>query len=166
LGEDAGVAHSARTLAFLLAVGVAAPAALAGPGPLNPPRDQLFYGHIASLKPSGKRYLMRFDPAVWLTGKAASDYAFERFGSRDVPNDYIVYDPDHRLFSYLVGAGAKVTVVTNRSGITGSPVNVAQLARIVAGKRVPGVVPFEPKAGFWVLLRGDAVVWLRQQYQP
>jgi hypothetical protein len=161
-----GVAHSARTLAFLLVLAAAAPAALAGTGPLAPPRDQLFYGHIASLKPSGTRYLMRFDPAVWLTGKAASDYAFERFGSRDVPNDYIIFDPDHQLFSYFVRANAKVTVITNRSGITGSPLSVAALARIVAGKRVPGVVPFEPKAGFWIVLRGDAVVWLRQQYQP
>jgi hypothetical protein len=152
-------------LAFLLALAPAS-GAFAATGPLNPPRDQLFYGHIASLKPSGKRFVMRFDPAVWLTGKAASDYAFERFGSRDVPNDYIIFDPDHQLFSYFVRANAKVTVITNRSGITGSPVSVAALARIVAGKPVRGVVPMEPKAGFWVVLRGDAVVSLQQQYQP
>ncbi len=150
---------------FLLAVALA-PGAGAATGPLNPPRDQLFYGHIASLKPSGQRFVMRFDPAVWLSGKAASDYEFARSGMREVANDYIIFDPEHQLFSYFVRSNAKVTVVTNRNGITGAPVSVAALARIVAGKRVPGVVPMEPKAGFWVVLRGNAVVSLEQQYQP
>ena len=109
---------------------------------------------------------MRFDPALLLTGRTASDYALATTGSRDVPNDNLIFDPEHTLLTYLVPAGARVTVVTNRQGITATRVSVAQLARIVAGKAVAGVKPFEPKNPFWMQVRGDTVVALDQQYTP
>src|SRR5438552_5099764 len=106
-GHDAGVAHSARMLAFLLALAAAAPAAASTP--FTPPGDQLLFGRIASLKPAGHEYVMRFDPALWLSGRTATDFARERYGSPDVPNDHLVYDHDHQLFTFVVPTRARVT---------------------------------------------------------
>jgi len=155
------VALSAGLAAFLLPLVVAAT-------PFGPPRDQVLFGRIASLRPAaGHVYVMRFDPGLWLSGRTATDYARERYGSPDVPNDHLVYDPDHRLFTYVVPADARATVVTNNgSGITSTRVTVAQLARIVAGKHVVGVKPFEAKNPFWITVEVDRAVALDQQYTP
>jgi hypothetical protein len=152
-GHDAGMAHSVRTLAFLLA--------LATP-PFGPPRDATLFGHIGSLKPSAGAYVMRFDPAILLSGKTASDYALATTGSRDVPNDNLIFDPEHTLLTYHVPATVRVTVVVNREGIRSERVSVATLRRVLAGK----VKTFEPKNPFWIVVRGDTVVSLDQQYSP
>jgi len=151
------VAVSAGAAAFLLA--------LTGT-PFGPPRDQVLFGRIASLKPAGHEYVLRFDPALWLSGRTATDYARQKYGSPDVPNDHLVFDPDHQLFTFDVPSGARVTVVTNHGGITSTRVTVAQLARIVAGKPVPGVKPFEPKNPFWITIDLDRAIALDQQYTP
>lgn len=148
-----GVVHSARTLAFLLA--------LAAP-PFGPPQQPVLFGHVASLVRSGAGYLMKVDPALLLTGKTASDYAFAKTGSRDVPNDNLIFDPEHTLLTYRVPATARVTVVVDRNGIKAERVSVARLVQVLAGK----VKTFEPKNPFWLVVRGDRVVELDQQYLP
>ena len=113
-----GVAHSARTLAFLLA--------LAGP-PLGPPQQPVLFGHVASLVRSGAGYLMKVDPALLLTGKTASDYAFAKTGSRDVPNDNLYFDPEHTLLTYRVPATARASFAFYNT--------MAEVDQLVAGIR-------------------------------
>ncbi len=166
-----GVADSARTLAFLLALAAAAPAAgarspfLPAP-PYGGPKEIVLFGHIASLKQSGQRWLLRFDPEVMLTGRTASDYAFEHTGSHDVPNDHVTVDPDHQLLTFVVPAGARATVMTNTKNIRATRVSIAVLARVVAGHPPKSLALFEPKAAFWIVVRTDTAVELDQQYQP
>jgi hypothetical protein len=166
-----GVAHSARTLAFLLALAAAAPAAgarspfLPSP-PYGPPKEIVLFGHIASLKPSGARWVMRFDPAILLTGKTASAYALEKTGSSDVPNDHVTVDPDHQLLTFLVPTTARATVMTNNRNIKATRVSIALLAQVVSGHAPKSLGLFEPKAAFWIVVRTDTVVELDQQYQP
>jgi hypothetical protein len=172
-GHDAGVAHSVRSLAFLLALACAAPAAgarspfLPSP-PYRGPREIVLVGHISSLKPSGKRYVMRFDPAILLTGKTASAYALEKSGSSNVPNDHVTYDPDHQLLTFVVPASARATVMTNKRnvGIKATRVSIPLLARVVAGKAPRSLALFEPRAAYWIVVRTDTAVELDQQYQP
>ena len=152
-GHDAGVAHSVRTLGLLLALATT---------PFGPPRDATLFGHIASLKPSGGAYVMRLDPAILLSGKTATDYALATTGSRDVPNDNLIFDPEHTLLTYRVPATARVTVVVNRNGIKSARVSVTMLRQVLAGK----VKTFEPRNPFWMAVRGDTVVSLDQQYSP
>ena len=136
-----GVADSARTLAFLLALAAAAPAAgarspfLPSP-PYGGPKEIVLFGHIASLKPSGQRWLLRFDPEVMLTGRTASDYAFEKTGSHDVPNDHMFLDPDHQLLTFVVPASARATVMTNTKN-SPSIRNAITIARNIGGNIGP-----------------------------
>jgi len=147
-------------LAFLLVLGLGIPVAAAAGPPFGPPREPVLFGHIASLKRSGGGYVMRFDPAILLSGTTATNYAFATTGSRDVPNDNLIFDPDHTLLDYRVPASAHVTVVVNRNGIRAVRVSVATLARVLAGT----VKTFEPKNPFWIVVRGDTVLELDQQY--
>jgi hypothetical protein len=166
-----GVALSARTLTFLLALIAAAPAA-AGRSPFLPsppyggPHEIVLFGHVASLKPSGQRYVLRFDPAILLTGKTASDYAFAKTGSHDVPNDHVTYDPDHTLLTFIVPKSALATVMTNKKSIKATRVSIALLARVIAGHAPQSLRLFEPQAAFWIVVRTDTVVEFDQQYQP
>jgi hypothetical protein len=172
-GHDAGVAHSFRTLAFLLALAAAAPAAgarspyLPTP-PYGGPRQIVLFGHIASLKPSGQRWVLRFDPELMLSGRTASDYAFEKTGSHDVPNDHVLLDPDHTLLTFLVPAYAHATVMTNRGtqGIRATRVSLASLAQLAAGHPPKSLHAFEPRSPFWIVVRTDTVLSLDQQYLP
>ena len=100
------------------------------------------------------------------TGKTASDYAFEHTGSRDVPNDHVTVDPDHRLLTFVVPAGARATVMTNTKNIRATRVSIAVLAQVVAGHPPKSLALFEPKAAFWIVVRTDTAVELDQQYQP
>jgi hypothetical protein len=146
-------------VAVLAAAGVAAAAA----PPFGPPTSTLvLFGHIASLKPAGHRYMMRFDPVLWLSGKTASDYAIARTGSPDVPNDHIVFDPEHSLLTYYVRAKAKVTVVGNRAGIMAQRITVPQLVQVLNGR----LKTFEPNNPFWIVVSSDTVIELDQQYTP
>ncbi len=82
-----------------------------------------------------------------------------------MPNDFYRVDEGHRLLTYLVPAGARVTVLTQ--GVNGTAITVAQLAQLVAGKKPLGHPLYEPLAtGFWIVTRIDTVRSLDQQYFP
>jgi hypothetical protein len=52
-------------------------------------------------------------------------------------------------------------------GPSGTPITVAQLADLVAGKNPLDAPLFEPlSTGFWIRMDGDTVRSLDQQYQP
>ena len=133
-----------------------------GPGA---PTRRVEFGHIQSLKRSKAGYMLRFDPAEHLTGVTASVAAQEDTGSGDVPNDYYVVDEGDRLFTYQVPADAHVTVLAE--GVEGTPVTVAQLAKIVNGGQPLGHPLFEPlETGVWILIDVDTVRSIEQQYVP
>jgi len=133
-----------------------------GPGA---PTRRVEFGHIQSLKRSEDGYILRFDPAEHLTGVTASAAAQEDTGSGDVPNDYYVVDEGDRLFTYHVPADAHVTVLAE--GVEGTPIAVAQLAKIVKGGQPLGHPLFEPlETGVWILIDVDAVRSIDQQYVP
>lgn len=137
-------------------------AAKIGPGT---PKRQVQFGHIKSLKRSEGEYLLRFDPAQYLTGVTASAAAEEDTGSSDVPNDNYVVDEGHRLFTYKVPANARVTVLAD--GVESSPITVAELAQLVKGKDPLGQPLFEPlETGVWILIEVDTVRSIDQQYVP
>jgi len=133
-----------------------------GPGA---PKRQIQFGHIKSLKRSEGEYLLRFDPAQYLTGVTASDAAQEDTGSSDVPNDNYVVDEGHRLFTYKVAPDAHVTVLAD--GVEGTPITVAELAKLVKGQDPLGQPLFEPlETGIWILIEVDTVRAIDQQYVP
>jgi hypothetical protein len=136
------------------------------------PLEQVLYGHIASLHRNGASYLMQFDPAQFLTGLTANVAAAEAQGLSckpracpPVPNDNFVVDEGHRLFTYIVPASARVTVLA--TGPTGKRISVAQLAAIVDGGKLHGRPLWEPiDTGFWIRVRIDTVRTIDQQYHP
>jgi hypothetical protein len=136
-------------------------------GPSSSQNVRIF-GHIASLKRSGNRYVMRFDPAWFLTGVTANTAAHEDGTvppNEPVPNDNYVVDESHRLYTYFVAPSANVTVLTPQANVIGSPITVAQLAELVAGKKP--VKLFEGlDTGFWVTVHVDTATSLAQQYHP
>lgn len=114
--------------------------------------EQTLYGRVRSLVHLGDGFELRFDPAWQLTGSTATEAALEDTGSADVPNDVYIRDESHRLLAYHVAAGADVTVLTR--GTCSTRTTVAELAESM------------PPAGFWILVRGDTVRSLDQQYHP
>jgi hypothetical protein len=137
-------------------------AAKIGPGA---PKRQVQFGHIKSLKRGQGEYLLRFDPAQYLTGVTASDAAQEDTGSSDVPNDNYVVDEGHRLFTYKVPADAHVSVLAD--GVEGTPITVAELAKLVKGEDPLGQPLWEPlETGVWILIEVDTVRSIDQQYAP
>jgi hypothetical protein len=129
------------------------------------------YAHVKSLRRRGGRFVMRVDPALWLSGLTAYHAAVEdkAIAPGDaVPNDYYIRDSDHRLLTYRVTSNARVTVLT-RGGSGPLPtttISVAELAQIVQGKNPKHRRLLEPKAGFWLRVAIDSVISLDQQYQP
>src|SRR5260370_10307057 len=102
------------------------------------PSEQVEYGFIKSLKPAGKDFVLRFDPALLLSGVAANVAQAEDQGTTCEPracppvaNDNYVLNATHRLVTYLVPANARVTALT--TGVTGTRITVARLAGIVSG---------------------------------
>jgi hypothetical protein len=143
-------------------------AAPASPSAVAKSRESVLYGHIKRLTRKGRHFEMRFDPAWWLTGFTAQRAKLEDTGSSDVPNDYYIVEEGHRLLTFLVPAGAKVTVLT-RQGVGSIPataIPVSELAQIVKGRNPQHRRLTEPKAGFWISTGGDTVSSLEQQYQP
>ena len=137
-------------------------AAKIGPGA---PKRQVQFGHIKSLQRSEGEYLLRFDPAQYLTGVTASDAAQEDTGSSDVPGDNYVVDEGHRLFTYKVPADAHVSVLAD--GVEGTPLTVAELAKLVKGEDPLGQPLWEPlETGVWILIEVDTVRSIDQQYAP
>jgi hypothetical protein len=130
--------------------------------------EQRLFGHIRSLVRKNGRYEMRFDPAVFTTGVTANTAAVED-GSipagQSVPNDNYVVDESHRTFLYLVPPSTPVRVLTPASYVSGTPITVAQLALLVAGKTP--VKLFEPlDTGVWMRVHVDAACSIEQQYVP
>ena len=148
-----------------------APAALSAPNAKTPPRVVVQYVHVKSLRRTGGRFVMRVDPALWLTGVTAYHAAVEDKAiapGEAVPNDYYIRDPEHRLLTYRVPTNARVTVLT-RAGtgpIPTTSISVAEFTQIVQGKNPKHRRLLEPKAGFWLRIAGDSVFSLDQQYQP
>jgi hypothetical protein len=135
---------------------------------VGPPGQMVQFGNIKSLKPKGSGYEMRFDPEWFLTGLTANTAAAEDGAvapGEPVPNDNYRVDEGHRLLTYLVPANARVTVLTTGSNLSGTPITVAQLAQIVAGKKPVSL--FEPiSTGFWIQIDIDTVRSIKQQYVP
>jgi hypothetical protein len=148
-------------LALALVV-VAAPLAASARTPTAPPRELVQYGHVKSLVRKGRRFELRFDPALWLGGVTARRAAAQ--DGRDVSNDYYVVDEGHRLLTYLVPPTARVTVLTGATRATA--ITVSELAQIVKGRNPRRRPLFEPSAGFWIRTATDTVRALDQQYQP
>jgi hypothetical protein len=122
--------------------------------------QQTQFGRIDSLTRAGSRYVLRFDPASFLTGYTAERAKREDTGSGDVPNDYYILDETHRLLSYVVPAGTPVTVLTHGTNTT--PISVTALARRVRSGREKGI-------GFWLLIGSKyptPALSIDQQYQP
>jgi hypothetical protein len=132
---------------------------------VGPPAETALFGYIRSLTKKGSSYELRFDPALFLSGEtanvaAAEDGAVEP--GEPVPNDHFVVDEGHRLLTYRVPPGAKLTVVVG--GPKNIPITVAELARIAAGDQT---APWFPIAsGFWLRAHLDTVLSLDQQYRP
>jgi hypothetical protein len=129
------------------------------------PLERTDFGYIESLKPKDGAYELRFDPALFLTGETANAAAAEDGAvapGEAVPNDNYRVDEGHRLLTYRVPADARVTVLTESP--TGTPITVAELARIVAGDHAPLWEPIT--TGFWIRYRIDTVGSIDQQYHP
>jgi len=153
---------------FLAAAATAASAAPA-PDCANVVRQ---YGHITALGRTGGHYVLRFDPAWWLTGvvaerAAAADGAIRP--GEPVPNDYYIVDEGHRTLAYNVAPTARVTMIGGGAAVRPVAITVAELAQIVKGRNPRHRRLLEPKAGFWIRVGGGypgAVLSLDQQYQP
>ena len=131
------------------------------------PREVVEFGYIKSLKSKGSGFELRFDPAWLLTGKTANQAALEDTGSSDVPNDSYRVNESTRAYTYIVPASAHVRVLTTGANLNGTPITVAQLAQLVAGKNPLPKPLFEPiSTGFWMSFRNDKVESLEQQYHP
>jgi hypothetical protein len=166
------IATLALTAAGVVALARLSPAPAASSSTFSQtPRVVVQYAHVKSLRRVGGRFVLRVDPALWLTGVTAYHAALEdkAIAPGDaVPNDYYTLDPDHRLLTYRVPSSARVTVLT-RSGtgpIPTTAISVAEFAQIVQGKNPKHRQLFEPKAGFWLRVAADNVLSLDQQYQP
>ena len=115
---------------------------------------QSYYGHIVSLQRSSAGYLMRFDPALFLSGVTANAAAAADLHvacapekCEAVPNDNYVVDESNRSYVFRVPESVRGTVLTSGSNLNGTSILVAQLAQIVAGK---GMRLFEPlESGVW-----------------
>ncbi len=152
---------------------VAAVAAAAGASGLvaasqSSPSQGPLYGHVKSITQQDHRFVLRFDPAWWLTGLAAE----RACGCKPVANDYYVVDESHRLLTFAVRRDAHVVVLLRgANGVSTASIPVAELAQIVAGKN-PKHRPLLGRTagyGFWIRIGArypNPVVSLEQQYQP
>jgi hypothetical protein len=137
--------------------------------PATPAGQTTQWGHIKSLVRKGGRFELRFDPAWVLHGTAAEQVALEDTGSKDVPNDSITVDESHRLYTYVVAANARVTVLSK--GLRPISIPVSELAQIVKGQN-PKHRPLFDTAnglGYWIRIGTkypNPVLSIDQQYQP
>jgi hypothetical protein len=156
-----------RHLVLAVPAAALAAAALAAAAPLlSLPRaakagQQTQFGYIHSLRAAGHgRYVLRFDPAWFLTGYTAERASLEDTGSTDVANDYYIVDETHRLLSYVVPAATPVTVLMH--GTSTKRISVAALARRVRSGQEKGVT-------FWLLIGNKyptPVLSIDQPYRP
>jgi hypothetical protein len=158
---------SSLAIAAVIATLVGAPLALSRPASTEKRPPSILYGHIKSMTRKGGGYEMRFDPAWWLTGRAAEQAKFEDTGSRDVPNDYYIVEEGHRLLTFPVSRDADITVLVD--GANRVRISPSELNQIVHGKNPNHRRLSEPKAGFWIRIgekHPNPAVRLFQQYQP
>lgn len=142
--------------------------------PAAPAGQLVFYGHIKSLTPSGKRYVLRFDPAWLLEGTTAQQAAVADgvlSPGEPMPNDNYTRDESHKLLTFVVPRTARVTVLTTggTKGIANTPVTVAEFVKILEGKnpRHRALFAGSQKAwGYWARVRIDTVRALDAQYHP
>jgi hypothetical protein len=148
-----------------------APASSLAPAAKTPPRVVVQYAHVKSLRRTGGRFVLRVDPALWLSGVTAYHAAVEDKAiapGEPVSNDYYIRDTDHRLLTYRVRSNARVTVLTRAGSgpIPTTAISVAEFAQIVQGRNPKHRRLLEPQAGFWLRVALDSVLSLDQQYQP
>jgi len=134
-----------------------------------PPADRVAFGHISSLRRQDVGWVLRFDPAWFLSGETANVAAGEDrvvTPGEPVPNDNYVVDESDRLYTYLVADDAEVVLLT-RSGdqVGGTEIDVAELEKILAGTST--LAMFEPiGTGVWIRYRIATVSRVVQQYRP
>src|SRR6267378_3451857 len=82
---------------------------------VGPPGEQVEYGFIKSLSPQGNAFVLKFDPALLVSGITANVAQAEDQGTTCEPracppvaNDNYVLNEGHRLLTYLVPANARV----------------------------------------------------------
>ncbi len=136
-----------------------------------PTADQSFYGTIVSMTPDrGGGYVMRFDPAWFLSGVTANVlYAEDQHKTcapracAGVPDDYAILEGGHRALTFLVPATTHGTVLVH--GLPGTTVSVGALAKYVRQGYKAKI--FEPLlSGVWIQVHIDTVTSFRQQYRP
>jgi len=135
------------------------------------PCGERTFGHVRSLERTDGRWMMRFDPA-WFTSGVTASVAAAADGvvqpGEPVPNDNYVIDEGHRLLTFVVAPGARVTVITRHGDpaqLGATPITVAQLAALVRGEKPIDL--FEPlDSGAWIRVHGDTVCAVDQQYRP
>jgi len=132
------------------------------------PSQGPLYGHIKSITQQNNRFVMKFDPAWWLTGLAAE----RACGCKTVANDFYVVDESHRRLTFAVRRDARALVlVSGPTHVSPVSISVAELAQIVAGKNPKHRALLGRTAGygFWIRIGTqypNPVVSLEQQYQP
>jgi hypothetical protein len=138
---------------------------------VGPPREMVEFGHLKTLTRQGDHFVLRFDPALFLSGQTANKAAAEDGlvePGEPVPNDNYVVDESHRLLTYIVPAKAHVTVLTRQgdpANLGATVITVSQLAQIVRGKSA--IQLYEPlETGVWIRVEIDTVKAIDQQYQP
>jgi hypothetical protein len=153
----------------------AAPAEAAEPSAAaaNPCQGNRLFGHIESLAGRGDHYVLRFDPAWFLSGETANTAAAEDGAvepGQPVPNDNYVVEEGHRALTYLVPRTTHVTVLAkggalDSGGFASKSISVDELARLVKGEKP--VELFEPlESGIWLRVHIDTACSLEQQYRP
>jgi hypothetical protein len=135
----------------------------------TPAGQTTVFGHIKSVARDGGKWKLRFDPAMLLFGATAEQEAFEKTGSRDVPNDSLTFDETHHLLTYVVAPTATVTIVTQ--GLSSTAISVDELSKIIAGKNPAHRKLFgDPKGfGFWIRVGNkypNPVLTIDEQYHP
>jgi GMP synthase-like glutamine amidotransferase len=132
--------------------------------------DQRVYGQIRSVTPHGDGYLLRIDPAWFLTGITANVAQAEDEHVKCAPsscppvaNDVHVVDETHRPYTYILPAATRGTVLVTSSGRR--TITAGQLADLVAHRSALKL--FEPlQSGVWLLVHIDTVRTFAQQYVP
>jgi len=170
----AGTALAALALAASTGPASASPDAAAAVSPflpsppLSPPNRLVFYGNVATLSRTAGRWILRVDPAAFLSGLTAQRAAVEdgAIGPGEaVPNDYYVRNESKQPLTYVVAPAARITVIT--AGTRASRIPVSELAALVKGRNPRKRKLFgSPTEGYWVQVRGDTVLSMDQQYRP
>jgi hypothetical protein len=135
------------------------------------PCGERTFGHIRSLTFRSGTWVMRFDPAWFTSGRTANVAAAEDgvvSPGEPVPNDNYEIEEGHRLLTYAVAPGARVTVLTRHGDparLGATRVTVARLAALVRGETPIDL--FEPlDSGVWIRVDVDTVCAVDQQYRP